>query len=75
MRPLPGMNAEIRLRLPASRAVATCVERVGPQFEPIPPHLCRDPKTPEWGLPIFISLPEGLPARPGELLDVSLLPE
>ena len=75
LRPLPGMTAEVRPRLPAGRAVATRVERVGPQFEPIPLHLCRDPKTPEWGLPVFITIPDGLPVRPGELLDVRLQPE
>jgi multidrug resistance efflux pump len=75
LRPLPGMTAEVRLRLPASRAVATRVERVGPQFEPLPLHLCRDPKIPEWGLPVFITIPDGLSICPGELLDVWLVPE
>jgi multidrug resistance efflux pump len=71
--PLPGMTTEVRLRLPASRPIATRVERVGPHVEPVPLRLCRDPKTPEWGLPVLITLPEGLPAHPGELLDVSIL--
>jgi multidrug resistance efflux pump len=75
MRPQPGMTAEVRLRVPAGRAVATRVERVGPQFESIPLHLCRDPKTPEWGLPVFITIPDGLPIRPGELVDVWLVSE
>jgi multidrug resistance efflux pump len=75
LRPQPGMAAEVRPRLLTGRAVATRVERVGPQFEPIPLHLCRDPKTPEWGLPVFIAIPDGLPIRPGELLDVRLQPE
>jgi multidrug resistance efflux pump len=71
--PLPGMTTEVRLRSPASRPVATRIERVGPHVESVPLHLCRDPKTPEWGLPVLITIPEGLPARPGELLDVSIL--
>jgi len=71
-RPVCGATAEVRLRLPSSRAVATRVEHVGPQFEPIPLHLCRDPKIPEWGLPVLISIPDGLPVRPGELLDIWL---
>jgi multidrug resistance efflux pump len=75
LRPQPGMAAEVRPRLLPGRTVATRVERVGPQFEPIPLHLCRDPKTPEWGLPVFIAVPDGLPVRPGELLDVRLRPE
>jgi multidrug resistance efflux pump len=75
LRPLPGMTAQVRPRLPACRAVATRVERVGPQVEPVPLHLCRDPKIPEWGLPVLIAIPDGLPIHPGELLDVSFQPE
>jgi multidrug resistance efflux pump len=71
--PLAGMTTEVRSRSPASRPVATRIERVGPHVEAVPLHLCRDPKTPEWGLPVLIAIPEGLPARPGELLDVSIL--
>jgi multidrug resistance efflux pump len=73
LQPHPGMTTEVRLRLPASRPIATRVERVGPQVERVPLHLCRDPKTAEWGLPVLIAIPDGLPARPGELLDVSIL--
>jgi multidrug resistance efflux pump len=73
LHPLPGMTTEVRLRSAASRPVVTRVERVGPQVEPVPLHLCRDPKVPEWGLPVLITIPQGLPARPGELLDVSIL--
>jgi multidrug resistance efflux pump len=75
LRPLPGMTAEVRMRVLAGQTVATRVERVGPHFEPVPLHLCRDPKIPEWGLPILIAIPDGLPVRPGELLDVSFQPE
>jgi multidrug resistance efflux pump len=75
LHPRVGMTAEVRLRSPASRAVATRVEHVGPQYESIPLHLCRDPKTPEWGLPVFITIPDGLPIRPGELVDVWLVTE
>ncbi|MBN2291132.1 MAG: HlyD family efflux transporter periplasmic adaptor subunit [Pirellulales bacterium] len=75
VRPLPGMTAKVRLRLPAVRSLATRVERVGPQIEQIPIHLCRDPNIPEWGLPVLIDIPDGLPVRPGELLDVSFQPE
>jgi hypothetical protein len=47
------------------------VERVGPQIEEIPPHLCRDAKVPEWGLPVRIALPEPFSGRPGELFEVT----
>ncbi len=48
------------------------VEDVGPQIEPIPAHLLRDPRVVEWGLPIRIAMRDQISARPGELLNVSL---
>jgi len=69
--PQVDMPVEVRPRLPASRPLLTRVERVGPQIEPVPLHHCRDPKIPEWGLPVRIALPTGFMGRPGELLDVT----
>lgn len=54
-------------------AIGSAVLEVGPQLEPLPPHHCRDPRVPEWGLPLRIALPDGLRVRPGELLDVKLM--
>jgi multidrug resistance efflux pump len=71
IRPTLGMAVEIRMRAPVGRVVQTKVERVGPQVEPIPLHQCRDPKVQEWGLPVRISMPRELTARPGELLEVT----
>ncbi len=47
------------------------VELVGPQVEAIPEHLCRDPKMPEWGVPVRITIPKGFSGRPGELFEVT----
>jgi multidrug resistance efflux pump len=69
--PQVDMPVEVRPRLPASRPMLSRVDRVGPQVEPVPLHHCRDPKTPEWGLPVRIALPAGFLGRPGELLDVT----
>jgi len=62
---------EVRLRAPASPPMPTVVERVGPHVEPVPLHQCRDPRYPEWGLPVRIRLPEKFVGRPGELVDVT----
>jgi multidrug resistance efflux pump len=69
--PKEDMAVDVRKRLAISPTVRTIVERVGPQVEPIPVHLCRDPKMPEWGRPVRITLPDGFPGRPGELFEVT----
>jgi multidrug resistance efflux pump len=71
IRPVEGMAVEVRVRAAASRPLATSVEEVGPQVEPIPLHQCRDPKLPEWGVPVRIRMPEGFISRPGELIDIT----
>ena len=69
--PKVGMDVDVRKRAAISPTVRTVVERVGPQVEPIPVHLCRDPKMPEWGLPVRITLPKDFSGRPGELFEVT----
>ena len=69
--PKEGMAVDVRKRAVVSPPMHTVVERVGPQIEPIPQHLCRDPKIPEWGLPIRITLPEKFSGRPGELFEIT----
>ena len=58
---------------PTSYPVST-VECVGPQVELIPQHLCRDPKMPEWGLPVRITRPKNFVGRPGELFELTFKP-
>jgi multidrug resistance efflux pump len=69
--PKAGMAVDLRKRAVVSSALQTKVERVGPQIELIPLHLCRDPKIPEWGLPVRITLPENFSGHPGELFEVT----
>jgi multidrug resistance efflux pump len=69
--PKVGMTVDLRKRAIIRPAVETVVERVGPQIEAIPQHLCRDPKIPEWGLPVRIALPEKFSGHPGELFEVT----
>lgn len=71
LRPEVGMAVDVRSRVGLSQPQSTIVERVGPQVEPIPLHQCRNPKMPEWGLPVRIALPAEFTGRPGELLQVT----
>ena len=50
------------------------VDRIGPQVEPIPPHQLRNPKVPEWGLPLRVVVDGLLEIRPGELVDLVFRP-
>ncbi len=73
--PRVGMPVEIRsLHAPICSPLPAIVERVGPQLEMVPQHQCRDPRIPEWGLPVRIALPQGCPSRPGELVEVNFKP-
>ena len=69
--PEEGMDVNVRKRAAISPTVRSVVERVGPQVEPIPIHLARDPKMPEWGLPVRITLPKDFSGHPGELFEVT----
>lgn len=73
-RPEVGMAVELRSRLPASPIHEGMVDQVGPQVELIPEHHRRDARIMEWGQPVRILLPNGLDARPGELLDIRFAP-
>ena len=69
--PKEGMEVDVRKRAAISPTVRTVIERVGPQIELIPIHLCRDPKMPEWGVPVRIALPKDFVGRPGELFEIT----
>lgn len=73
---LPATNQVVEVRTRSARrggAVAR-VLRVGTQMEPILPELLplkpAGNQTIEYGLPLLVSLPEGFPAIPGEILDL-----
>jgi multidrug resistance efflux pump len=75
--PQIGMRAELRSRSTKRAHAVGQVISVGAALETIPPALVNafTGKSVELGLPIAISVPAGLRALPGELLDVRLLPE
>ena len=70
-RPAVGMPVGVQTRVRGSRLVAARIERIGPQFEPVPSSQLQNPNALEWGLPVRIALPDGFRAKPGELIDVT----
>src|SRR3990170_4332014 len=73
-RPTVGMSVEVRTRVPGRPPLTAVVTDVGPQYEPAPVELLRDPTRPEWVLPVRIYFHEHLDARPGEPLDLLFRP-
>jgi HlyD family secretion protein len=74
--PKLGARVEVRTRGPHRQVGAAHIMEVGTQFEPLPPALqipVRLANT-ELGLPLSISVPSSLKIRPGELVDLTLLP-
>jgi len=69
--PRVGMPVMVRPRSASGKAVQARIVRVGPQVEEVPPHQRLDPARIEWGLPVLISMPQALPLRPGELVDIA----
>lgn len=74
--PRPGMRVEVRTRGPHRQVGSAEVMEVGTQFEAIAPALQAPVHVAnvELGLPLNISLPANLNIRPGELVDLVLLP-
>ncbi len=72
--PTVGMPVAVRVHGAGGRMLPSTVERVGPQYEVIPPRQCRGPDAAEWGLPVRIVIPKTLDIRPGELVDVTFKP-
>jgi hypothetical protein len=72
--PEPGMPVAVRPRAgPADRAFRSVVERVGPQYQPVPAAQLRNNRAQEWGLPVMIPIPPEAFLRPGELVFVDWL--
>lgn len=75
--PRPGMTVELRSRRPDRRSAVAEVLAVGRVLELVPPTqlaLIGRADTPELGLRVYFSLPDGLTLRPGEFVDVMLDP-
>jgi multidrug resistance efflux pump len=74
--PKVGMVVDVRTRGPHRKSAAAKVVEVGTQLETVAPALLPTVKSAamELGLPLSISLPANLELRPGELVDLTLLP-
>lgn len=75
--PEEGMNVDVTTRRPDKKRAVGRVLNIGAVMEPLdsPFRLSPDPEVfPESGLSITISLPAALPAMPGELVDLRLIP-
>lgn len=68
-KPVAGMPVELRSQIEGATVHAE-VKQVGPRVESIPSQQLRDPKMPEWGIPVMISIPPEIKFRPGELVEV-----
>ena len=60
----------VQVRTIPIRAAETEIAKIGPQIESIPSRQLRDPKVPEWGLPVKINVPRSLNLTPGELVNI-----
>jgi hypothetical protein len=74
--PKLGTRVEVRTRGPRRQVGSANVVEIGAQLEPVAPALVGAFKVAnvELGLPISISLPPNLKIRPGEVVDLTLLP-
>jgi multidrug resistance efflux pump len=74
--PKAGARVEVCTRGPKREVGAAKIIEVGTQFEPLPLALQIPARlaNSELGLPLSISIPSGLKIRPGELVDLTLLP-
>ncbi|HSU54664.1 MAG TPA: HlyD family efflux transporter periplasmic adaptor subunit [Candidatus Dormibacteraeota bacterium] len=75
--PKVGMRVEVRTRGLKREIGSAKIMEVGGQLENIPAIVSGPFKltTAELGLPLDISLPNGMKIRPGELVDIRLVPE
>jgi hypothetical protein len=74
IRPTEGMVVQIQSRTKPARSYRSHVQSVGAQVEAMPFRYWRNPTVPEWGLPIQVALPEGIPLAPGEMVDLVVRP-
>jgi multidrug resistance efflux pump len=75
--PKLGRRVEVRTRGPRRQVGSASIVEIGAQVEVVTPALAGAFKLAnvELGLPISISVPTNLKIRPGELVDLTLLPE
>ncbi len=72
LQPTVGMEVDVLPRRQRRENFVSRVERVGPQVELVPEHQrsLHEVNKWEWGLPVWIRVPEEGEFRPGELVDL-----
>ena len=75
--PKLGTRVQVRTRGPRREVGAANIVEIGTQLEAVAPALASSFKlaSVELGLPISVSLPPNLRIRPGEVVDLTLLPK
>jgi multidrug resistance efflux pump len=71
---MPAQNDPVTIRgQDSNKSVASIVQQVGKQVQPIPEHQLTNAKKPEWGFPVRIAMPNTseFKLRPGELVGLS----
>ena len=71
IKPSPKMAVEVRPRNDPRRVVQGVVDTVGATVEAVPARQLRDQRTPEWGLPVRLSIPPDANLRPGEMVNLA----
>lgn len=71
IQPVAGMKVQVRRTLGNREVQVGTVEAVGAQYQAVPAHQLIDKKTPEWGLPVRIRMPDGTILKPGELVNIT----
>jgi hypothetical protein len=61
----------VQVRTGKIRGAEATIARIGPQIESVPSRQLRDPRVPEWGLPVKIAVPPELKLKPGELVNIT----
>jgi multidrug resistance efflux pump len=74
LQPAKGMPVEVRLNRRPVQIFRGQVETVGGQVESVPSRQLRDPRVPEWGLPVRVSVPPGIDLKPGEVVTLDFKP-
>jgi biotin carboxyl carrier protein len=69
-----GARVDVRPRSDPSKVYQGWVEKVGAEYDALPPRLLRDQKVKEWGLPVVVALPDGAAVHPGEVVDLTWRP-
>ena len=74
LNPTKGMAVDVRLNRRPVQTFRGQVETVGGQVEAVPTRQLRDPRVPEWGLPVRVTVPAGVDLKPGEVVTLDFKP-